>query len=187
MGKLLELATHCINDSRFYGSQDKPSIKWVNDFVSEYLTYISVRFINDNKPFKTFNEKYDIEAKIGNKYGPENNLISPAHHNQLVIEFEDEPPVHIFYMHVTDEVSTVTGTHDEKERHLLFFKRTISRDYQCTIHKYKHRFIIQCGSITEDITLEQYTALIDKFRANLTRLQNEADQAKIDKRLKEYE
>ena len=67
MGKLLELATHSINDSRFYGSQDKPSIKWVNNFVSKYLTRISVRFINNNKPFKTYNGQYDIEAKIGNK------------------------------------------------------------------------------------------------------------------------
>jgi len=192
MGKLLQLATHCIDDVQFYGSQGKrkPSIKWDNDLMydSKYvLTKVSVNFINNNKPFKSYNEQSNIVAKINRKYCPENNSISPAYHNQLIIKFEDEPPVHIFYMHVLDEASTVTGRHDEKERYLFFFKRTISRDYQCTIHKYKHRFVIQCGSIMEDITLEQYTTLIEKYRSNLTRLENECDQAKIDKRLKEYE
>lgn len=189
MGKLLQLATHCINDAQFYASQSKPRIRLDNNHVSDCLTFSLVRWVNDDNPFNgsySKRNKAEAEAEVSKKYQPAINVISPGRHLQLAIEFEDEPPVYITYRHLIDRASTFTGTHNKKEKYLGLFKRTISHDYECTIEWYRHQFVIKCGSITEEITFEEYTAFIEKFMENLTRLQNEADEAKIDKRLNKY-
>ncbi len=189
MGKLLELAMHCINDFKFYGSQEAPSIEIITGHgVPYYLTNSSIRWANNTKPIRNFNVQFDIDMDIMNKYRPRpaDNVITPSFHPQLKIVFEDEPPIHISYMHVMEDTSIVTGTYNDQKRYFGLFKRTTPHVYECSTRNYKHRFFIRCGSITEDITLERYRLLVETYQANYTRNQNAADQAKIDERLNFY-
>lgn len=186
MGQLLTLATHCINDVKFYGAQKTPWI--LTDLVTLPNHKMSVDLDYDSiTPMVT--DKYTFERKVWHMYQYGGNSLGPGLSKRLTIHFNDEPPIKIFKTHVIKSKSEDVGSLDlvDKKWKLNWFNKISTHGFTCQITIYMYVYTIQCGTITEDITEEQYNNLIDTYEKNKFRLKQEADQAKIDSRLKQYQ
>ena len=185
MGKLLTLATHCINDKDFY---QLASVRYItsdyrhvaNNKLNVFLHYSSIT------P-KVKNE-YLFNKKVWDMYRKDDNILCPTQIKALTIGFTDVPPIIIFGASVVDSRNVVSGSLDiiDKKWQINFLNKTTRHTFQVELTTYKIEYKIMCGSITEVISEEQYNTLIDTYEKEKVRLQQESDQAKIDLRLKQY-
>ena len=186
MGQLLTLATHCINDVKFYGTQMTPSISINWEHMNQHA--ISVH-LDTNSITPKVKDTYDFEKKVWDLYRKGDNTLAPSGTKLLTINFNDEPPIWIDRFHVVESDKDVIGSLDvvDKKWKLAFLNKTTTHTFKCRLTTHKLEYRITCGTISEVITEEQYNNLIDTYENNKLRLQQEADQAKINQRMKDYE
>lgn len=186
MGQLLTLATHCINNVKFYGTENPQriftdSVTLPSHKMSVDLDYKSIT------PMVT--DKYTFERKVWGMYCHRDNSLGSASSKRLTIVFSDEPPIIIFKTHVNVSVIKEIGSLAlvNKKWWLKWFNKTITHSFNYVMTNHGFEYRIKCGTISEVLTEEQYNNLINSYENNKLRLKQEADQAKIDSRLKNYQ
>jgi hypothetical protein len=133
--------------------------------------------------------EYDFHKKVWDMYRKDDNILSLPQIKALTIYFVDEPPIIIFGASVVESRNMVSSSLDiiDEQWQIKFFNKTVNHTFKAELTTYKMEYKIQCGSITEVITEEQYNTLIDTYDNVKLRFQQESDQTKIDSRLKQYE
>jgi hypothetical protein len=121
-------------------------------------------------------------------YRTGDNSLGAASTKIMHIVFTDEPRISVCKIRVMESSKPVTGSLGmvNKVWNLSWFNKTTTHSFKCVIINYKFEYRIICGSVTEVITEEQYNTLIDTHENNKQELKQEANQAKIDLRLKRY-
>lgn len=186
MGQLLTLATHCINDKDFY--QPATSRYITSKFIHISTTKTNVSLDYDSITPKVKDER-GFNQMVCDMFRKNNNTLLPSLIRVMTLTFSDEPPIIITGQSVVESENVASGSLylTNKQWLIIFFNKTIKHTFKAGLTTYKMEYKIQCGSINEVITEEQYNMLIDTYDNVKLRFQQESDQTKIDSRLKQYE
>lgn len=190
MGKLHTLATHCINDTRFYDKTLNTKIFNSNNYLNPYKRNISVidNTITPKKNKSVRSQLFYNEAhRLYNKEGDTFIINDTPYNETLMITFADEPSIRVEINRILESEEDVTISLDIKEK--IFGIPCIPRTYTatCEIQTFKYECRIVCGSVKEIITYEQYCELVDSYSKMKWQCLQDKDMAKINERLMFFE
>ena len=188
MKELQQLATHCLADYKFYGTGSENKIEVFNSYF-ESMTDIEIHLDDKTVSPKAESDMWfwRIKNNFIKKNFPGIKDILPKDKGQLKISFENEPAIYLqFDRFYVDSRKVKCDYHPETEKIFWWFNRTINYSFEYSIYTYKVGYYLQCGSIKEMITEEEYKNMIKTFRTNRNNFKTEADAKIIKERLNHY-